>query len=398
MTYIKPIPLEDLPYTPVELGDMLETGEKEKEIEVEGYGKGRLVISKQNKNKPFFYADEANIPANKKAAKQLQIAETLVNAPVQLAPFLAPFGAKSKPTNVILQQPGKTQKVPITKGGQTIFQQRKSNKQTLKRLKTEERIEDVTGFGNKSIIIDDVLSTKSFTTYDIVKIAKKNKISYAKAEQYLKLKNQGIVPTQSINPGTNAGLIKEGKGPNDPTVYIPPEERIGTQKGDPLEIRFNANEEAEPGDVPTFDLSSMIDPIRGKNKRDKNILSILNANGMRGGRVDIFAYRNAGKNREAVEYYMSPYSKMVKFNLRKNNIALAMHERFGGKEQALGIAPKGSFQAHHITPIKAAFTGFHGIVKESPKYNYYMKLFNDKLLYTGNQIENIVNFLICVTF
>lgn len=203
MTYIKPIPLEDLPYTPVELGDMLETGEKEKEIEVEGYGKGRLVISKQNKNKPFFYADEANIPANKKAAKQLQIAETLVNAPVQLAPFLAPFGAKSKPTNVILQQPGKTQKVPITKGGQTIFQQRKSNKQTLKRLKTEERIEDVTGFGDKSIIIDDVMSQRPFTTAEIVKVAKRNKISFTQAEEYLKLKLKGSEPTGTLNPGSS---------------------------------------------------------------------------------------------------------------------------------------------------------------------------------------------------
>ena len=88
MSYIKPIPLEDLPYTPVELGEMLENDEKEREIEVEGYGKGRLVISKQNKNKPFFYADEANIPANQKAAKQLQIAETAFNAPLLLSPLL----------------------------------------------------------------------------------------------------------------------------------------------------------------------------------------------------------------------------------------------------------------------------------------------------------------------
>ena len=88
MSYIKPIPLDELPYTPVELGEMLENDEKEREIEVEGYGKGRLVISKQNKNKPFFYADEANIPANLKAAKQLQIAETAFNAPLLLSPLL----------------------------------------------------------------------------------------------------------------------------------------------------------------------------------------------------------------------------------------------------------------------------------------------------------------------
>ena len=80
--------LEKLPYTPVELGEMLENNEQEREIEVEGYGKGRLVISRQNKNKPFFYADEANTVANRKAAKQLQIAENLANAPLQLAPLL----------------------------------------------------------------------------------------------------------------------------------------------------------------------------------------------------------------------------------------------------------------------------------------------------------------------
>ena len=88
MSYIKPIPLEELPYTPVELGEMLENDEKEREIEIEGYGKGRLVISPQNKNKPFFYADEANIPANQKAAKQLQVAETAFNAPLLLSPLL----------------------------------------------------------------------------------------------------------------------------------------------------------------------------------------------------------------------------------------------------------------------------------------------------------------------
>ena len=235
--------------------------------------------------------------------------------------------------------------------------------------------------------VDEVFNMKSTRVQDIIRVAKKNKISYKKAQQYIDLKEKGIVPTQSINPGTNAGLIVAGEGVNDPTVYIPPEERIGTQKGEPLQM---AEVPVDPGDVPTLDLSTMIDPIRGKNRADKNILSILNANGMRGGRVDIFKYRDAGKNREAVEYYLSPYSKMVKFNLRKNNIALAMQERFGGKEKALGIASKGSFQAHHVTPIKAAFPGFHGIVKESPKYNYFMKLYNDNLLYPGNQIENIV--------
>jgi len=56
--------------------------------------------------------------------------------------------------------------------------------------------------------VDEVFNMPSFTVQEIIKVAKRNKISYKKAEEYLKLKTQGTTPTQSINPGTNAGLIE----------------------------------------------------------------------------------------------------------------------------------------------------------------------------------------------
>jgi len=107
--YTKPIPLDKLPETPAVYGEMIEEYNETKktvsrDIEVEGLGKGRLVLSKQNKGKPFFYADEANIEANQKAAKQLQTAETIANAPLLLAPFFS-----------------------IAKGGQRIIKQRRDN-------------------------------------------------------------------------------------------------------------------------------------------------------------------------------------------------------------------------------------------------------------------------------
>ena len=193
----------------------------------------------------------------------------------------------------------------------------------------------------------------------------KSSISYAKAQEHLRLKTEGKVPTQPINPGTNAGLMKAGEGVNDPTVYIPPEERIGTQKGDPLQRKVDPvippEQPIDPGDIPTFDLSTMIEPLR--NKEPRNILNVLNQNGMRGGRLDIFEYRAKGKNRQAVEYYISPYYKMIKFNPRRDAIVTAMNKQFGGQQKALGLGEKRSFQAHHVVPIKAAFPGFHGIVK-----------------------------------
>ena len=219
--YTQPIPIEELPYTPVELGDMLESGEREKEIEVEGYGKGRLIISKQNKNKPFFYADEKNEAFN---AQQMKKAERLfffANAPAIFAPILAPFTARTQPVTRIKADGGKHK---ITKGGQTLFQQRKSNQKTLKKLKAEERVEDVTGFGDKSIIVDEVFNMPSIKVQDIVRVAKKNKISYQQAQEYINLKTSGQKPSGTIKPDSTRTL-KEGKGPNNPTVYLPPEER-----------------------------------------------------------------------------------------------------------------------------------------------------------------------------
>ena len=181
--YTQPIPLEDLPYTPVELGEMLENNEKEKEIEIEGLGKGRLVISKQNKNKPFFYADEANIPANQKAAKQLQITENLANAPLQLAPLLALGTGIPK----IAKERTRTQIKKARMGADELY---KDNAINLKQT------------------VDGVFNMPSQQVRDIVRIAKKNKISYQKAEQYVNLKNKGELPSQTLNPGTNAGLIE----------------------------------------------------------------------------------------------------------------------------------------------------------------------------------------------
>ena len=359
MSYIKPIPLEELPYTPVELGEMLENDEKEREIEVEGYGKGRLVISKQNKNKPFFYADEANIPANLKAAKQLQIAETAFNAPLLLSPLL-----------------GLATGIPKITKDRTRAQIKKA------RMGADES--NLEGAINLQQTVDGVFNMPSQRYQRIRTVLRKNPgMSYKDALEYVNLVEKGTPPTKPIKPGnitgvTNKGLLKS-TDKDDPTVYIPPEER-------PDNTFFSIN--VDPEDVPTFDLSTMIEPIRGKEP--KNILSVLNQNGMRGGRLDIFRYRAAGKDRKAVEYYVSPYSKMIKFDPRRNMIVAAMNQKFGGKQQALGLGEKRAFQAHHVVPIKASFPAFHGIVKESPKYNYYMKLYHDELLTLGNQIENIV--------
>ena len=190
--YTQPIPLEDLPYTPVELGEMLENEEKEREIEVEGYGKGRLVISQQNKNKPFFYADEANIPANQKAAKQLQVAETAFNAPLLLSPLL-----------------GLASGIPKIAKDKTRAQIKKA------RMSADES--NLEGAINLKQTVDGVFNMPSQQVRDIVRIAKQNKISYKQAEEYLNLKLKGVEPSGTLNPGSSIETLTKRfmKSPKD---------------------------------------------------------------------------------------------------------------------------------------------------------------------------------------
>ena len=192
MAYIKPIPLEELPYTPVELGEMLDNDEKEKEIEIEGYGKGRLVISPQNQNKPFFYADEANLPANLKAAKQLQIAETGFNAPLLLSPLL-----------------GLASGIPKIAKDKTRAQIKKA------RMGADES--NLEGAITLQKNIDDVFNMPSQRVQQIVRIAKRNKISYKQAEEYVNLKLKGIEPTGTLNPGSSIDKLTQRflKSPKD---------------------------------------------------------------------------------------------------------------------------------------------------------------------------------------
>ena len=56
--------------------------------------------------------------------------------------------------------------------------------------------------------VDEVFNMRPNRVQEIVRIAKKNKISYTKAEQYVNLKEKGIIPSETINPGTNAGMIE----------------------------------------------------------------------------------------------------------------------------------------------------------------------------------------------
>ena len=211
--YKKPIPLENLPYTPAVLGEMLENKEKERELEIEGLGKGRLVISKQNKNKPFFYPNQSEEYTAKKS-RQLQIGEIVGNLPIITSPVTT-----------------------LSKGIPKIIQSKTKQTINLAAMKAKETKNLNKNAINLNQTLDGVFNMpmqQSNNYYKrAAKVAKKNHISLTDAFKYLDSIEKGIRPDKPIKPGnisgiTNKGLLKDTDN-DDPTVYIPPEERPGNE-------------------------------------------------------------------------------------------------------------------------------------------------------------------------
>ena len=391
--YTKPIPLEELPYTPVELGDMLDSGEKEREIEVEGYGKGRLVISKQNKNKPFFYADEKNEAFNIQQAKKAERLFFFANAPAIFAPVLAPFTARTQPAKVVLKDPvltkGKkvTGPLPGSKGGQTLLQQRKTNKQTLAEF-------EATGFG-KTKIAEDVFNMPTSRVQQIVKIAKRNNISYQKAEQYVNLKEQGIIPTETINPGTNAGLLEEGttQGSGSVNKAIARIQKIRKDREDSLR-----NAGIDPEEFKNIDLGL---PAFGQGRRKESVTEYRNRHFNQAGfKKDengnfIFDDRLLKKNvkgearRLTSQLAQTKPSQTVKssFERTREKTKLPFVEELGGYMKLTGSKPN----LHHRFAAMVAFSVYRGLPLDDTPGSEWMELtnlLNEFDIYPGSPVTD----------
>lgn len=358
--YKKPIPLEDLPYTPVELGEMLENKEKEREVDIEGLGKGRLIISKQNKNKPFFYPNQSE-EYIEKASRQFQLAEIGGNLPLLTSPLTT-----------------------LGKGVPKIVKTKRETPRRLMEMSMKESSPE--GALNLKKNIDGIWNMPSAKFQRIRTVLRKNPgMSYQDAMDYVNLVNDGTPPSKPIKPGnitgvTNKGLLKD-TDVTDPTVYIPPEER-------PDDTFFSMN--VDPEDIPRNDLSTIRTP--GKQGKVVNQKFIQLA-GIKGGRLNLKVYRENKKSREFAELYLTPYGKGVPFQGDAKDKSGVLKAIFGDTMGALGIPPQAGIQAHHKTPIKTILPSFEGVVYDSPKYHKFVKEYFDAALALGNMPSNIMSIL-----
>ena len=74
-------------------------------------------------------------------------------------------------------------------------------------------------------------------TNDVEEIFRPNSSIYKQARKYY-----NNHPTAGWSEALRVSRLQAGVGPNDPKVYIPPNERIGTQKGDPLQSTIDPSQ------------------------------------------------------------------------------------------------------------------------------------------------------------
>jgi len=358
--YTKPIPLEELPSTPSVVGEMLEEYNNTKkqvsrEITVEGLGKGRLVMSQQNKFKPFFYADEANVAANQKAVKQTETLFTLANAPALLAPL---FG--------------------IVTGGKAIMNQRLGNQ--IKKMSMSAKESDLSNAVN---VLNNVVSRTKNPTQITSKASTSTPV---KVNPYtVTSKTQRDILSQintKIKSTTPITITSTG---NVPVVLA--------KKDDDINKLYK--ESQDPKDIPRNDPGMWM--TAGQQSKPLSIKFFEDA-GWKGGRLNLKSWREApGDGKAIAELFLTAQGKGVVFGTERNKQNAFMSRVFGieGAKQLLELPEnaKGIFQAHHATATKAVLTGQEGLVYDSPYYHEIQKVWEDLELTLGNNPKNIIGTL-----
>ena len=179
----------------------------------ENKGPGTLYVSDvDGKPKYRFFPDMGQEFIDKQNLK-INRAEGIANAPIHLAPLIMPFAMKTVPSKVVLKDShGTNLKIPVSKGGQTLLQQRRENNairkaEWIKKNKpsSKPKSKEPINVTPKSDIVDDAFSYSS----EII----------AKARHIYKHHpdagwTSALTRARQLKGVTNKALIKESTDPN----------------------------------------------------------------------------------------------------------------------------------------------------------------------------------------
>ena len=383
-----------------------------------GKGPGTLYLSDNKGTAKFnFYPT----PPKEWIEKQNLInarSEFAANFFIHTAPVTTPFAMRTVPTNVVLQnQHGTKIKGPLpgSKGGQTLLQQRRSNNYQRRYENETRKIDWIQnniknqGKTTKSDIVNYVVNNSPIDVRAIIRIAKKNKISYKQAEEYLEMLRTGIRPDIDIKPGSSmTKQLEEGttQGSGSVNKALARIQKIKKDREDSLRNAGVDPEEFknilnDKDDIPMFDLNQIVHPSTiGK----QNVIGILlnKHGGLRGGRLNLKSVNSRGHIDKRIigAVFLTPYGKGGNFAAINRNKKSIAYQMFGSELEdfaKMGLTttmksgqPTTPLQGHHKdTPIAVVLPAFEGTVKESPRFQRFVNVFLEELNGLGDMPSNI---------
>ena len=192
-----------------------------------------------------------------------------------------------------------------------------------------------------------------------------------------------------------AKSLPQGTGPNDPTVYIPPNERIGTQKGDPLQsvnpdqLEFFGDEEAISKNLPEFITYPMKKDMPAYSKEVPE--GYFDYHKMKN-----WFYASETGGRKAIETGMTPVvpgtqiSRGISFSGLAKAQLPKLRKNFAPILKALKIDQKESASIHHIAALKATYGILHKVQVDSPLFREVYDVLLEHIPGLGNMKGNLV--------
>ena len=178
-----------------------------------------------------------------------------------------------------------------------------------------------------------------------------------------------------------AKSLPQGTGPNDPTVYIPPNERIGTQKGDPLQ---SVNPEFEQGYV-----------APGYKDIYKVQTRLINQNLTGPGKkFNWNAYRNGLRQNKksgrtiATLYSTTPHSKIANWETHRQGLVGAYTSLYGKAMDKYGYTPS-DIDVDHIFTLQQSMAIYHDVDWGGNLYNKIQEKILSRGYKPGNASSNL---------
>ena len=188
-------------------------------------------------------------------------------------------------------------------------------------------------------------------------------------------------PDAGWGAAIRAAKLTAGKGPYDPKVYIPPNERIGTQRGDPLQ---SVNPEFEQGYVPP-----------GYKDIYKVQTRLINQNLTGPGKkFNWNAYRNGLRQNKksgrtiATLYSTTPHSKIANWETHRQGLVGAYTGLYGKAMDKYGYTPS-DIDVDHIFTLQQSMGIYHDVDWGGKLYNKIQERILSRGYKPGNASSNL---------